>query len=181
MVAIVVPLVLATLIAACAAGPSPAASVSPVPTASALPSGPHPNATFWPTQVVESSIALGAADASFAVMADDLSKALDAGEPARILDVIDRVIPFLQGNQKNIPGLQGYDFTRPVGDRLAAAYQQMIDGAIQIRDGLTAGDGPAVTAGFGVFAAGNTAYADLRAALGDVASQAVFMKKGLLK
>ena len=98
-----------------------------------------------------------------------------------MLDVIDRVIPFLQGNQKNIPRLQGYDFTKAVGDRLAAAYQQMVDGAIQIRDGLKSGDGAAVTAGFGAFLAGNTSYQDVRAALGDAANQAIFMKKGLLK
>ena len=172
---------LAMLLAACSAGPSSTASDGPTPTASAVSSAPRPNATSWPVQVVASSIALAAADSGFAVMAGDLSAALDSGEPARILDVTGRVLSFLQENQKNIPGLQAYGATKAVGDRLAAAYQQMIDGVVQIRDGLKSGDGAAVTAGFTAFFAGNTAYGDVRSALGDVASQAVFMKKGLLK
>jgi hypothetical protein len=174
-------IILATLAVGCSAVPSPTATAGSTAAISAGPTGPNPNATPWPIEVVESSIALGAADGGFAVMTDDLASAVSSGEPARILDVIGRVIPFLQENQKNIPRLQAYAFTKAVGDRLAAAYQQMIDGAIQIQNSLKSGDGAAVTAGFSAFFAGNTAYGDVRSALGDVASQAVFMKKGLLK
>jgi hypothetical protein len=142
---------------------------------------PTPKPTTWPTTVVEASIALGGADGDFAKLAADLQKAVDAGDPAEILSVINNGIEFLTENQKNIPRLQAYDTTKAVGDRVAAAYQTMIDGATEIRDGLESGNGGAVTHGFTIFAEGNEQYQAVRAELGDLAEQAFFMKRQLLR
>jgi hypothetical protein len=67
--------------------------------------------------------------------------------------------------------------TKATGDKLAAAYDQMIEGAKTILDGLQSGNGEAVQQGFNAFFAGDAAYAAQTGPLGDIASQAALMKK----
>lgn len=177
--------VVAVLAVAC----SPAGSATPgapttgpaSPSGSGSPASPGPKPTAWPTTVVEAAVALGAADGDFTTMADDVVAAVESQDPARILKVVDGVITFLTENQKNIPRLQAYEATRPVGDRLAPAYATMLDGATKVREGLLSGDAASVEAGFVTFFEGNTAYVQISRDLGDIAEQALFMKRQLLR
>ncbi len=171
--------VVVLLVAACGStAPTSSNPATPGPTVDGS-GGPKP--TIWPTTVVEASIALGAADGDFSKLADDVVKAVDSEDPATMLGVMNDALTFLNGNQKNIPHLQAYPETKPVGDKLAVAYAQMIEGATKARDGLIAADGAAVQAGFQEFFAGNAAYVAVAPALGDLAGQAIFMKRQLLR
>lgn len=174
-------MVLAILLASC--GPTATPSGSPVvATASAGESGsPGPKPTFWPTGTVEATIALGAADGDFTKMASDVVGAVNSNDAVKVLQVMSDALTFLKGNQENIPHLQNYPATKAVGDQLAAAYGQMIDGAQAVIDGMNAGSTEAVQAGFVTFFAGNAAYVAISPALGDLADQAIFMKRQLLR
>jgi hypothetical protein len=153
---------------------SPAASPTGTPTDATL----GPNATTWPTLVVEGSISLAAADASFKTMNTDVSTAVNAGDPQKILLVMKNALTFLKKNRVAVTYLQEYDFTKATGDKIGAAYDQMIGGAQAIVDGITSGNGEAVQQGFNDFFAGDAAYAEQTGALGDLAAQAALMKRG---
>lgn len=137
-----------------------------------------PGATVWPTMVIEGSISLAAADASFSQMNKDVTNAVNSGDPHTYLTVMTDALKFLKANRPAITYLQGYAPTKDTGDKLAAAYDQMIGGAQKILDGLTSGNGAAVQQGFNDFFAGDAAYAETTGPLGDLAAQAVLMKRG---
>lgn len=170
--------ILASLLAACS-------SVTTTPTsgppAQSLAPGETPRPTAWPGSVVSATIALGAADSSFAKLASDLQTTVDTSDMQGMLQVTVDGLTFLKGAQKNIPKLQAYAETKSLGDALANAYQQMIDGLQQIHDSLTSGNAAGVTAGFQQFAAGNETYGAVRAELSDKAQQALFMQKNYLR
>ncbi|TAL08901.1 MAG: hypothetical protein EPO00_06595 [Chloroflexota bacterium] len=179
-VALAVGLAVALVLVACggAATQPPSTAASPSAAGSGLPT---PKPTFWPTGVVEATIALGAADGDFTKMANDVVGAVDSNDAVKVLQVMSDALTFLKGNQKNVPRLQDYPATKVVGDELAAAYAQMIEGAQAVIDGMNAGDTEAVQAGFVTFFAGNKAYVAISPRLGDLADQAIFMKRQLLR
>lgn len=171
---------IATLAGAC----SPATPSSSPPASASASAGDGtavPKPTGWPTTVVEAAIALGAADGDFTTLASDVIAAVNSEDPARILQVMNDAIQFLTENQKNIPKMQAYPETKSVGDRLEPAYAQMLEGATEVRDGLTAGNSSAVETGLTTFFAGNDAYVKVSSDLGDLAEQALFMKRQLLR
>jgi hypothetical protein len=177
-------LLLGVAIAACTGtSPStaPGGSFNPLPTLGLLGSGETPAATRWPATVVESVVALGAADQDFAKAGTDLNNAVQAGDLPALLRASSDTKTFLEGNQKNIPALQAYPPLKALGDKLAPAYAQMLAGVTQIHDSLVSGNSAGVTTGFQQFVAGSAAYGDARAELADAAEQAIFMKKGLLR
>ncbi|MES2208680.1 MAG: hypothetical protein V4515_00610 [Chloroflexota bacterium] len=181
MFAVIGVLLITATLAACGASTT-TPSTSPTPSASADGSGsPRPKPTFWPTTTVEAAIALGAADGDFTKMASDLVAAVESNDAVRVLQAMTDALTFLEGNEKNIPRLQAYPATQPVGDQLAAAYAQMIAGVRAVIAGMNAGNSEAVQAGFVDFVAGNQAYVAISPALGDLADQAIFMKKQLLR
>jgi hypothetical protein len=170
--------IFAALLVACSGINSsfaPSASFRP------LGSGETPTPTSWPASVVEATIALGLADGQFSQIGNDLSAAVDSGDLQRVLKASLDVQTFLTENGKNIPKLQAYADTQPLGDALKAAYDKMLEGITKVHDSLVTGDSAGVTAGFEEFAAGNDLYAPLRAELGDKATQAIFMKRILLR
>ncbi len=175
-------------VAALATACSPGGGTAPPTTASATgtpdpdASGtPRPKPTTWPTNTVEAAIALGAADNDFTKVAMDVVAAVGSEDPQRILTVMTGALEFLTENQKNVPRLQAYAFTKSVGDRLAVAYATMIEGATQVRDALHAGDAEGLQTGLTIFFDGNKAYVAISPDLGDLADQAVFMKRQLLR
>ena len=169
----------AALVVACSPNVSPSPTTSPATSDAA--SGPTPKPTTWPTLTVEASLALGAAHSDFSKMTADISAAIEAEDPARLKVAMDDALVFLEGNQTNIPRLQSYDSTKPVGDRLEVVYAKMIEGATLVRDGLTSGDGDAVERGFQMFFEGNTEYVSVAPEMLDLAKQAVFMKRILVR
>ena len=136
-----------------------------------------PEATSWPTQVVDGAVALAAANASFAQMDTDVTNAVNSTDPRKILTVMTDALKFLKANRPFVTALQGYPETKDTGDKLAAAYDQMIGGAQTIVDGLTSGNGEAVQQGFNEFFAGDSAYAETTGPLGDISAQAILMKR----
>jgi hypothetical protein len=172
----------AGLVAACT--PTGTASGSPTGTAGPDASGsgsPGPKPTAWPTTTIEATIALGAAHNDFDAMVNDIGTAVTAGDPALVAVAMDDALEFLEGNQTNIPRLQAYDSTKPTGDRLAATYAGMIEGLKMVKAGLAAGDGEAVEEGFEVFSEANTEYLTVAPELVELATQAIFMKRVLLR
>ena len=172
-------LLLVVSIVGCGVSASPSPSSSPATTGTAAPSDATegPSATFWPTQVIEGSISLAAADGSFSQMNKDVTTAVNAGDPHTILTVMGDALKFLKANRVAVTYLQGYGPTKATGDKLGAAYDQMIKGAQTIVDAINSGNGPAVQQGFNDFFAGDAAYAESTGALGDLASQATLMKR----
>jgi hypothetical protein len=171
---------LAVAFAACGtsnSSPSPAGTPTAIPTDATL----GPAATPWPTLVLEGAISLAAADASFKQMNADVTTAVNAGDPQKILIVMKDALTFLKKNRVAVTYLQEYDYTKATGDKIGAAYDQMIGGAQAIVDGITAGDGEAVQQGFNDFFAGDAAYAEQTGPLGDLAAQAALMKRGYTK
>ena len=174
-------IVLALLIASCSGTSSPAPgspSTAPSPTVTdSLQNGPAP--TNWPTTVVDGAIALAGADSGFKQMNSDVTTAVDSADPRTILTVMTDALDFLKPNQRFVTYLQAYGPTKDTGDKLAAAYDQMIGGAQKIVDGVNAGDGEAVQQGFVEFFAGDGAYAEQTGPLSDLAQQAVLMRRNL--
>jgi hypothetical protein len=165
------------VVAACtglSSTPAPA-STTFLPLGTASGSGPLP--TPWPGHVVEALVQLAVVDPQFQEVGTDLNDAINAGDLKALLVVTKNVHTFLTANQKYIPALQGYPLTKTLGDGLATAYAQMIQGITQIEDSLTAGNGSGVTAGFATFTAGYTAYGAFRTDLGTLGSQALEMKR----
>ncbi|MBI3748455.1 MAG: hypothetical protein HY262_06385 [Chloroflexi bacterium] len=172
---------LAIALVGCSGSTSPTATAGAVTTRGPLGSGDPtraPSATNWPTLVIEGAISLAAANGNFSQMNQDVTAAVNAADPARIRTVMQDVLTFLKANRVAVGYLQQYDTTKPTGDRLAVAYDQMIGGAQAIVDGTTSGNGAAVQSGFNDFYAGDAAYAALTGALGDIAAQATLMKRG---
>jgi hypothetical protein len=173
-------LVVIGVVVACSSGPA----VSPTPSApaSASPAGSGgPKPTQWPTPVVEGTIALGAAHSDFTPMMQDLQGAIDSEDPARIADVIDRVLQFLTENEKNIPRLQAYPGTKDLGDKLAPGYRHLIEAATQVKTGLASGDGQAVTDGLKKFFDAELEYVQSASDLSVAVERAIFMKRQLLR
>lgn len=166
------------LVVACTSTTSPSPTVAgPGSSNPAGSGGPNPAATPWPSNVVDGVIALGGADSQFEQIGSDLQNDVNTSNLTQMLTDTTNILTFLTATQKNIPLVQAYGPTKSVGDRLATAYAQMIAGVQQIHDSLAAGNGAGVTAGFSTFVAGNTAYGAVRQELGDLANQAVFMKR----
>jgi hypothetical protein len=172
---------LAALVAACTSNVSPSPSTGAEGSSQPLGSGASPQPTSWPGSVVSAIIALGAADASFSKLGNDLQQTIDTNDLKGLLQVTTDGLTFLKGAQKNIPKLQAYSLTKPLGDTLATAYQQMIDGLQKTHDSLVNGDSAGVTTGFEAFVAGNTLYGTVRADLSDKAQQAIFMQRVYLR
>jgi hypothetical protein len=165
------------LVVACTSTTTPSPTVAG-PGASGIDgSGAAPNATPWPSDVVDGIIGLGGADSQFQQIGNDLQNDVNTGNLAQMLTDTTNILTFLTGAQKNIPLVQAYGPTKSIGDRIAPAYAQMIAGVQQIHDSLVASNGAGVTAGFTTFVAGNSAYGAVRQELGDLVNQAVFMKR----
>jgi hypothetical protein len=165
------------LVVACTSTTSPSPTVVGPGSSEPSGSGLNPAATPWPSNVVDGVIALGAADSQFEQIGSDLQNDVNTSNLTQMLTDTTNILTFLTATQKNIPLVQAYGPTKSVGDRIATAYAQMIAGVQQIHDSLAQGNGAGVTAGFSTFVAGNTAYGAVRQELGDLANQAVFMKR----
>ncbi len=180
-----IAIVVAALVAGCSglsATASPTTTPTTTPTGLASPTdslqgGPAP--TNWPTTVVDGVIGLAGADTSFKQMNADVATAVNSADPRTIVTVMNDALKFLRPNLHLVAYLQGYGPTKDTGDKLSAAYNQMINGAQAIVDGASAGDGEAVQQGFDQFFAGDAAYAAQTGPLSDLAQQALLMRRNL--
>ena len=77
--------------------------------------------------------------------------------------------------------LKDYPETQAAAAAYDAALPDMIGGAKQLRDAITAGDAAGITAGSERLATGLKAYAAARKLLGPLADEAILMQRLLVK
>jgi hypothetical protein len=169
-------LIVAT-VAACA-GTKPA-SPAPTPAGSAAVEAPGPSPTPWPQNVVESVLALGAADAELWKAGADIAKAADAKDVEAMWGAADGTVKLIEAMMPNVEILEGYPHTADLGAKYRASFTVMLEGATQLRDSITAGDAAGVVAGSKRLGEGITLYGDVRAILQAYVDEAIPMKKNL--
>jgi hypothetical protein len=165
---------------ACAgtAGPSVAAPSAASPSASDA-AGPEP--TRWPGTTVLATIALGGADGEIQKASADLGRAADATDLEAMWGAADGLAILLQNLTPNIERLEAYPPTAALAAKYRAAFPVMLEGAIQLRDGIRAADAAAIQAGSARLSEGLMLYTALRADLADLASQAALQQRLLVQ
>ncbi|MEO5966439.1 MAG: hypothetical protein ABIR11_13320 [Candidatus Limnocylindrales bacterium] len=179
-------LFVALLVAACGAAtasPSPGAPSTAVPSNPAASGGvaAQPSPTAWPGGVVEAVVILGKADLEIQNAGADLGAAAAYedvqgmwGAADGLATLLDRLIP-------QVDRIRDYPVTAAAAVAYDKAFPDMDAGAKQIRDSITAGDGPGVTAGFQRLAKGTAAYQDARREIGPLVEPALLMQRILVK
>lgn len=164
------------LLAACgsASTPTPATSPSSGPDGSA-----DPRPSRWPGTAVLAVIKLGGIDGEIARAGADLAKAADAGDPAAMWGAADGLIPVLEDTSLSVEHLAAWDETAELAGYLQKAYPLMLEGAIQLRDSITAGDSAGVHEGSVKLAQGLTEYAPARPILATLVPEALLQKRNL--
>ncbi|MCI0347252.1 MAG: hypothetical protein L0221_17710 [Chloroflexi bacterium] len=170
----------AALLVALACGgtttPGPSPSAHPGPSAQ---TGPSP--TPWPANTIEVAIALGAADAEIQEAASDLQAAVEDQDIVLMHDSAEQFATLLEAMLGRVGALTGYPGTAELGRGLEDAYTLMRDGTARIRDATTAGDSDGVVAGYLTVTEGLGRYAEVRPALAEAATQALFMRRNLVR
>ncbi len=185
----------AALVAACGATTgSPGASASAVAGASAgasagshdAPSGSAsgqlpPQATPWPGGVVEAIVILGKADVDIQNAGADLGAAAAYEDLQAMWGAADGLATLIERLQTQVPRIADYPETAAAAKAYDAAFPDMLAGARQIRDSITAGDAAGLSAGSQTLAAGLAKYQDARRAVGPLVDQAILMQRILVK
>lgn len=176
LTALIALVALAVLLAACgsASSPTPTSSPGSGPDGSAV-----PRPSRWPGTAVLAIIKLGGIDGEIAKAGADLAKAADAGDPAAMWGAADGLIPVLEDTQLSVEHLAAWDETAELAAVLQEAYPLMLEGATQLRDAITAGDGAGVEEGSRTLAQGLTAYAPARPIIADLVPEALLQQRNL--
>jgi hypothetical protein len=179
-----VVLLLAILVAACAATSgtaAPGSSGSAGASASADAGGAAPSATPWPGDIVEAVVILGKADAQIEAAGADLGAAAAYEDLDAMWGAADGLATLLQRLETQVPRIKGYPETAAA----AAAYEQalpvMLAGATQLRDSIKARDAAGIAAGSQQLAQGLQQYQQARRLIGPLVDRALLMQKLLLK
>ena len=182
-------LLVALLLAACAgttASQSPGASAPPASAGSGAPSssdatGSGPKPTTWPGDIVEAVVNLGTADSQIQAAGNDLQAAAASQDVQKMWGAADGLVKLLELLPGQVDRLRGFPVTAAAVASWDAALPDMIAGAKGIRDSITAGDGPGVTAGFEQLAKGTTAYEATRKLMAPLVENAILMKRLLAR
>ena len=142
-------------VAACGGG----AGVATPSGSAAAAATPGPKATPWPSDVVESVLALAAADAELWKAGADIAKAADAKDVEAMWGAADGTVKLISAMMPNVESLEAYPHTAELGAKYRAAFEPMLAGATQLRDSITAGDAAGVVAGSKQIGQGITLYA----------------------
>ena len=173
-------LLLAILVAACGATTTPTARAVPVRHAPGN-GGLAPSATPWPGGVVEAVMILAKADADIQTAGADLGAAAAYQDLEAMWGAADGLATLIERLQTQVPRIAEYPETAPAADAYAKAFPDMLAGARQIRDSITAKDAAGIAAGSQQLAKGIEAYRLARRLIGPLADQAIFMQRNLLK
>lgn len=175
-------LLVAIIAAACGAA---AGSASPPPagTGSATPSDPGvaPSPTRWPGGVVEAVMNLGKADSEIEAAGADLGAAAASEDLEAMWGAADGLVTLLTRLTPEVDRIRDYPETAPAAKALALAFPEMLAGASELRDGITAGDGARVLNGSQRLATGLEAYRQARRLLGPLVDEAILMQRILVK
>jgi hypothetical protein len=164
--------VIAALLAACSAGPTPSPSASTGPDGS-----PGPKPTRWPGTAVLAVIKLGGADGEIAKAGQDFITAAETNDVALLWGAADGLIPVVEDLVPSVDPLEGFDLTAELAEHLRTAYPLMLEGATLLRDSIPAGDAAGVEEGSRKLAEGLTAYAPARAILAELVPEALLQQR----
>lgn len=160
---------------------TPDASRAPSGSIAPTPSGPGPGQTAWPSTTVEVTIALAAADAEIGKAFTDLNTAAETEDLKLMRGAANGLATLLETMLPRVSSLTTYPGTEDLGVALETSYEALHAAAVKIRDSIDAGDSAGVVAGFDQLTVAIDTYADTRQALADAGTQAIFMKRTLLK
>jgi len=124
---------------------------------------------------------LAKADAQIQQAGADLGAAAAYEDLKAMWGAADGLATLLDRLGSEPPRLAGYPATAPAAKAYEAALPEMLAGARQLRDSITAGDGAGVTTGSQRLAAGLSAYQEARRLIGPLSQQALLMQKLLVK
>lgn len=168
-----------TLMAACgptSSGTPPAsgAAGSPGPTGAVgeLPSG-GPQQTFWPYVVPRAVVALGGMDSQITAGASDLGSAISDENLAAMRGAADGIVKLIDAGKPSVDALKTFADTEQLGRDYEAAFAQIREGAVGIRDAISKGDAAGITSGFRTFSAGMSAYSTVREPLSTLVPEAL--------
>jgi hypothetical protein len=190
-VGVLVVLLLAALVAACAgtavtARPSGSAGPSSVAPGAAASSGPSsadvaPSATPWPGGIVEAVVILGKADASIEAAGADLGAAAAYQDLDAMWGAADGLATLLERLETQVPRIADYPETAPAAAAYQKAFPDMLAGARQLRDAIKAGDAAGIAAGSERLAKGLEQYQAARRLMGPIVERALLMQRLILK
>lgn len=180
----------ALLVGACGAAtvsPGPATGSPGTPDAAGSPGssgtdeGAEPSPTAWPGGTIEAVMNLAKADAQIQAAGVDLSAAADEQDLKAMWGAADGLVTLLEKLTFEVSRLKDYPATQPAAAAYEAAFPDMIEGGMQVRDSITSGDAAGLTAGSQQLARGLQAYAEARRLIGPLADQALLMQRLLTK
>jgi hypothetical protein len=174
-------LLFALLVAACAGTTATAGPSSSGGSASPTRLGLAPSATPWPGDVVEAIVILGKADAQIQAAGADLGAAAAYEDLQAMWGAADGLATLLDRLQTQVPRIAAYAETAPAAAAYDKALPDMLAGAKQLRDAITAGDAAGITAGSQRLATGLQSYQEARKLIGPMVDQALLMQRLLLK
>lgn len=177
-------LLVALLVAACgsttvsATPPASGTTPSTVPGSGDV-AGPSPSS--WPGTVVEAVMNLAKADAQIQAAGTDLANAAAYEDLKAMWGAADGLATLLDKLTFEVSRIKDYPATAAAYNAYQVAFPEMLTGAKELRDAISANDAAGVTAGSQRLAEGLQAYADARREIGPLADQALLMQKLLSK
>lgn len=177
---------LALFVAIIAAACGPAAGSASPPASATGPAttsdpGAAPSPTRWPGGVVEAVINLGKADSEIEAAGADLGTAAAYEDLEAMWGAADGLVTLLTRLIPEVDRIRDYPETAPASKALAVAFPEMLAGATELRDGITAGDASRIVSGSQRLATGLEAYRLARRLLGPLVEEAILMQRILVK
>jgi hypothetical protein len=176
-------LLVVLLVGACGPGNTTLVPGSPGTSAAASPatSGEGPNPTSWPGGVIEAVLNLAKADSQIQAAGDDLAAAAAYEDLQKMWGAADGLATLIDRLDFEVTRIKDYPATQAAAVAYEAAFPDMLAGARQLRDSITAGDAAGLTTGSQRLAAGLGAYSDARRLIGPLAQDALLMQRLLVK
>lgn len=175
-------LFVAIIVAACgAAAGSPTPQASGTGTAASGDPGVAPSPTRWPGGVVEAVMNLGKADSEIEAAGADLGTAAASEDLEAMWGAADGLVTLLSRLIPEVDRIKDYPETAPAANALTVAFPEMLAGASELRDGITAGDAARIVTGSQRLATGLEDYRQARRLLGPLVDEAILMQRILVK
>ena len=171
--------VLGLTLAACASTPPPSSTAAGSPPAG----GPSesPVGTFWPEQVPPAIVALGGGDNEIRKAGVDMAAAVNAQDLRRMRGVADGLANLTAALLPHAKAVSGYAPFGDLGKRAVTALTHLHDGAVALRDAITAGNAEEILAASTAIGGALEEYGAIRPALSDLVPEALRQQRALLK
>ena len=124
---------------------------------------------------------LGKADAEIKAAGADLGAAAAYEDLDAMRGAADGLATLIERLQTQVPRIKDYPETAPAAAAYEQAFPDMLAGARQLRDAISAGDTAGITAGSQRLSKGLEAYEAARRLIGPLVDQALPMQRLLLK